>query len=436
MRTNVNLRFTEKTHEGAPASRMTPLQALRRSVMSCLLWEKEFYEDGQTIAERIEKLASQVTVRQLADVAIEARNVAQLRHVPLLLLRALVAREDRSLLRSTIPQVIQRADEIAEFVSLYFEKGRRPLANQMKRGLGDAFGKFDEYQLAKYEGMGAVKLRDVLRLTHPKPSGPEQSELWRRLDRGELARPDTWESALAGGADKRETFTRLLQEGKLGYLALLRNLRGMTDAGVDRDLIVKALGEDRGAARVLPFRYVAAARAAPSLEPAIDKALLRRIATAPTMPGRTVVLIDVSGSMDRKLSERSDLTRMDAAAALGAIVPGDVQLFTFSNSLVAVPARKGMAGVDAIIRSQLHSGTNLAHALDGLNKLAKKGAFARLIVVTDEQTATRAPAPKFGRNYLINVASAKNGVSYGKEWTHIDGFSENVLRFIMQHEEG
>jgi 60 kDa SS-A/Ro ribonucleoprotein len=210
----------------------------------------------------------------------------------------------------------------------------------------------------------------------------------------------------------------------------------MTDAGVDRDLIVKALGEDRGAARVLPFRYVAAARAAPSLEPAIDKALLRRIATAPTMPGRTVVLIDVSGSMDRKLSERSDLTRMDAAAALGAIVPGDVQLFTFSNSLVAVPARKGMAGVDAIIRSQLHSGTNLAHALDGLNKLAKKGAFARLIVVTDEQTATRAPAPKFGRNYLINVASAKNGVSYGKEWTHIDGFSENVLRFIMQHEEG
>jgi 60 kDa SS-A/Ro ribonucleoprotein len=436
MRTNVNLRFTEKTHEGAPASRMTPLQALRRSVMSCLLWEKEFYEDGQTIAERIEKLASQVTVRQLADVAIEARNVAQLRHVPLLLLRALVAREDRSLLRSTIPQVIQRADEIAEFVSLYFEKGRRPLANQMKRGLGDAFGKFDEYQLAKYEGMGAVKLRDVLRLTHPKPSGPEQSELWRRLDRGELARPDTWESALAGGADKRETFTRLLQEGKLGYLALLRNLRGMTDAGVDRDLIVKALGEDRGAARVLPFRYVAAARAAPSLEPAIDKALLRRIATAPTMPGRTVVLIDVSGSMDLKLSERSDLTRMDAAAALGAIVPGDVQLFTFSNSLVAVPARKGMAGVDAIIRSQLHSGTNLAHALDGLNKLAKKGAFARLIVVTDEQTATRAPAPKFGRNYLINVASAKNGVSYGKEWTHIDGFSENVLRFIMQHEEG
>jgi 60 kDa SS-A/Ro ribonucleoprotein len=172
MRTNVNLRFTEKTHEGAPASRMTPLQALRRSVMSCLLWEKEFYEDGQTIAERIEKLAAQVTVQQLADCAIEARNVAQLRHVPLLLLRSLAARGDRSLLRTTIPQVIRRADEIAEFVSLYFEKGRRPLAKQMKRGLGDAFRKFDEYQLAKYEGMGAIKLRDVLRLTHPKPSEP------------------------------------------------------------------------------------------------------------------------------------------------------------------------------------------------------------------------------------------------------------------------
>jgi 60 kDa SS-A/Ro ribonucleoprotein len=53
----------------------------------------------------------------------------------------------------------------------------------------------------------------------------------------------------------------------------------------------------------------------------------------------------------------------------------------------------------------------------------------RLIVITDEQSHDRVPAPKSDRGYMINVASYRNGVGYGA-WTHIDGWSEAVIEYI------
>jgi hypothetical protein len=37
------------------------------------------------------------------------------------------------------------------------------------------------------------------------------------------------------------------------------------------------------------------------------------------------------------------------------------------------------------------------------------------------------------RAYMINVASYRNGVGYGR-WVHLDGFSEQVLRYIAEYE--
>src|SRR5205085_494685 len=168
----------------------------------------------------------------------------------------------------------------------------------------------------------------------PKPKDEVQSALWKGVKERSLIAPDTWEVALSGGADKKETFERLLSEGKLGYLALLRNLRNMAEAGVDVDLVRDAIIARKGGAhRVLPFRYVAAARAAPRFEVWLDQALIEAIAEMPILPGKTIVLVDVSGSMDAALSRRSDMKRVDAAAALGAIVPGEVRLFTFSDKV-------------------------------------------------------------------------------------------------------
>jgi 60 kDa SS-A/Ro ribonucleoprotein len=101
-------------------------------------------------------------------------------------------------------------------------------------------------------------------------------------------------------------------------------------------------------------------------------------------------------------------------------------VFTFSDRLVEVPPRRGMSGVAAVINSQPHGSTRLGEAVRALP------AHDRLIVVTDEQSHDSVPNPA-ARGYMINVASAKNGVGYGA-WTHLDGFSENVLRFIHETE--
>lgn len=427
------------THEGAKAAPMNAAQALRRSVMSCMLWESEFYEDGEEIAARIVRLASALSASKVAALAVEAREVGNLRHVPLLLLSALARiGKGTSIVSETIARVIKRADELAELLVVHAKvNGVAPnavkpkISKQMKKGLALAFRKFDEYQLAKYDRAGAIRLRDVLFLCHPRPLDDAQDALWKRLVANELATPDTWEVGLSGGADKKETFERLIRDGNLGYLALLRNLRNMADAGCDLALVNAAIiARGNGAQRVLPFRYVAAARAAPRFEPAIDQALLAAIGEMSALTGQTVILVDVSSSMDEKLSAKSDMTRLDAAAALASIWPGSVRMFTFSRRVAEVPARRGMAGVDAIIRSQPHEGTYLGEALA---LIYSQVPHDRLIVITDEQTADKVSDPICAHAYMINVASAKRGVGYGR-WHHIDGFSESILRYIREIE--
>jgi 60 kDa SS-A/Ro ribonucleoprotein len=429
-RTNVAKKNTATTHKGAPAfGHLKPMQQLRRSVLSCLLWEDEFYEDGKTIADRISENAALVKPEELASLAVEARKVFNLRHAPLLLLDTL-SKTGPTVMADTTARVISRADEMGELLSIYWRNGRKCVPRQMRKGLAQALRKFDEYQLAKYDREDGVKLRDVLRIVRPKPESADLAQLWGRAVKRTLATPDTWEVALSGGADKKETFERMLREGNLGYLALLRNLRNMATAGVDAALVRDALIARRGGAqRVLPFRYIAAARAAPQYEPWIDQGLSAAIDELPIMDGKTAILIDVSGSMDWKLSAKSDLRRMDAAAALGAIIPGDVRMFTFSNHVVEVPPRRGMAGVDAVVKSQPHGGTNLGGAVTLINETVKAD---RLIVITDEQSHDRVPNA-FARGYMINVASNRNGVGYGA-WTHIDGFSEGVLRYVYESE--
>lgn len=430
MRLNIFAKRPGITHEGAPAVILTAEQALRRSVLSCLLWENEFYEDGQAIADRILALAVDVAPETVAALAIEAREQFKLRHAPLMLLCALV-KQGGPLVAPTIERVIQRADELSELVALYFRNGRKPLSKQLKLGLARAFVRFDAYALAKYDRAGPVRLRDVLFLCHAKPRDEAQGEVWKALIDGKLAAPDTWEVALSGGADKKATFERLLTERKLGYLALLRNLRNMDQAGVDEASVKDAILARRGAERILPFRYVAAARAAPRFEPWLDQALSETILEGPVFKGRTLILVDVSGSMDWKLSQKSDLSRLDAAATLAAIIPGDVRVFTFSNQVVEVPARRGMAGVDAVVKSQPHGGTELGKAVAKMNTIKHD----RLIVITDEQSQDKVPDPVAKQAYMINVASARNGIGYGS-WTHIDGFSEAVLTYIREAETG
>lgn len=435
MQTNKHRAPAPRTHGGAPAHpKLTPLQELRRSVLACLLWEDTFYESGVAHADRIREVAANVPLPKIAELALEARGKHHLRHVPLVLLRELLWRSSGDNLASTtIQAVIQRADEMAELLAIYWKDGKKPLTKQLKLGLAKAFQKFDAYQLAKYNRDRDITLRDVMFMVHPKPKDATQAEVWKHLADGTLQSPDTWEVALSGGADKKETFERLLREGKLGYLALLRNLRNMYGANVDTKLVKEAILARKGAERVLPFRYIAAARACPRFEPELDEAMQAAVANLPKLPGTTVVLVDVSGSMHTTLSSRSDISRSDAAAALAVILQcEDKRVFSFSDEVKEVPARNGMGGVEAILKSQPHGGTELAEAVQHINQRVR---CDRLIVITDEQSTSvgGVPNPKAPLAYMINVASYEHGVGYGK-WTHIDGFSENVIQYMYEME--
>ena len=433
MRLNLKKLFQPRTHEGAVAARITVEQELRRTVMACLLWENTFYENGIDVAERIKELVARCDPALAAGLAIEAREEGRLRHAPLLLMRELARHPEKPKIAGDLARIIKRADELSEFLALYWKDGRCPLSAQVKKGLAEAFGKFDAYQLAKYNRDGAVRLRDVLFLTHAKPKDGAQEELWRDLAERRLKSPDTWEVGLSAGADKRETFTRLIRAGKLGYLALLRNLRNMSQAGVDEGLVREAVLAGAEKSKALPFRFVAAAKAVPRFEPVLDEAMKKAVKTMEPLSGKTYVLIDVSGSMDCALSRKSDLNRIDAASALAVLICSlseSARVFTFSFRVVEVPPRASLSLIDAVSRSQEHGGTALGEAVAEMNRI---GGYDRLIVVTDEQSRSRVPDPK-GRGYMINVASYKNGVGYGG-WVHIDGFSEAVVNFIQAYEK-
>ncbi len=428
-----------RTHEGASAKVLTAEQALRRSVLSCMLWENEFYEDGAEIAARIRSLIPQVAAERVAALAIEARERMKLRHVPLLLVREMARyASHRSLVAETLSRVIQRADELAEFLAIYWADRKQPLSGQVKKGLASAFAKFDEYALAKYDRAGSVRLRDVLFLSHAKPLDAAQAALWKRLAANELVTPDTWEVALsaagrAEGPSKQAVWERLLSERRLGALALLRNLRNLYEAGVREDLVLAGLAAMK-TDRVLPFRFLGAARKAPQWEEALEVAMFRSLADrAGQLAGHTVLLVDVSGSMNAPLSKRSEITRTDAAYGLAILlreIAVKVTIYTFSENAKWVPARRGMALRDALDRSQPHGGTNLGAALAQVEHECL--LHDRLVVITDEQSHDSVPDPQ-GRGYMINVASNRNGVGYGR-WTHIDGFSEAVVDYIVELE--
>lgn len=427
------------THEGAPAKRITPEQELRRSVLACLLWEDTFYESGEDIAARIARLAHVVPLPAVAALAVEARTRFNLRHAPLWLTAALTDHPQKAtapgLVGDTIAQVIQRADELAEFAAMLLKRGRKALATcrQVKRGLAKAFGRFDAYALAKYDRSGPVRLRDVLFLSHAKPRDEAQAALWKALVDGTLPAPDTWEVALSGGADKRATFERLIAEGKLGALALLRNLRGMTEAGVPADVVRGALAAAK-VDRVLPYRFIAAAKYGQQFEPELEAAMFRAAAGQPKLAGQTMLLVDVSGSMDTALSDKSEMTRLDAACALAMLAREQcehVRVATFSAGFVEVPPRRGFALRDVVRASQPHASTYLGSAVQRVHQTVPHD---RLIVITDEQSHDRVPDPLAkGRAYMINVAAYQNGVGYGP-WAHIDGWSQAVLTFLAESE--
>lgn len=260
MRFNFTFRFKAvpvRNHAGAPAYALTPALELYAAMATAALSD-QFYEAATTRMERLRELIARNDPQLVARLAVYAREQLHLRSVPLVLAVELARlHKGDSLVSRLVARIVQRADEIPELLAYYAQANGRTgvktlgrLSKQVQRGLALAFNRFDAYQLAKYDRAGtAVRLRDALFLVHPKPRDEAQQAVFNHLVAGTLPVPYTWETELsaagqmayASPAERQAAIVRtweaLVASGRLGYMALLRNLRNLLEAKVGAETL-------------------------------------------------------------------------------------------------------------------------------------------------------------------------------------------------------
>lgn len=418
---------TETNSVGTAVRAIPANQALMRLTLAHMLFEDQFYVDGKTSASELQQAVAKADPQFVLDLAQVARTKFKLRHVPLLLIREAIRLGYAK--AEDVNAVIQRPDEMGELLAIYNKDKKQPLSRQMKKGLAMAFGKFNEYALAKNDkNSAAYSIRDVMFMVRPKPTSDAQAELFKRIANKQMATPDTWETQLSAGADKKETFERLMAENKLQALAFLRNLRGMLEAGIS-EATIRSYAKTLDVKNVLPFRFLAAARVVPQFEDMLEEMMFKACEGMEKLPGKTRLLVDVSSSMyTPKVSAKSDLTRQDASLALAILcreLCEESEIFSFSGQALRIAPRRGFALADAIKNSQRCSGTVLGKSIRETD-----GEYDRTIIITDEQSYDRPVAPKgHNKGYIINVGAYKNGINH-EAWTTITGWSEAVFEFI------
>lgn len=431
MRTNVQTKPT--TYNGAPAAKLSPIEELKRSVLTCLLWEDGYYENGVDVQERVKELCKKVSVQELTEVIKECHEKQKLRHMPLKLLVELL-KKDNNRAKHLVSKICSRPDQMTELLSLYWKDKKIPLSKQLQRGLAHCFDKFDEYQLAKYNRDNPIKLKDILFLSHAKPKDRQQEKLFKRLIDDKLKTPETWETKLSSGVNKKEAFADLLRDGKMGTMAILRNMRNMLDSGVPINKIEEQLLKGKP---VLPFEYFRAYKAVPAAYGTIEDAMLKHLTIDQKLPGTTMVFVDVSGSMDAALSKKSDTTLMDAACMFAVLLREWCEAGTtvsFSNEYKFISANRGFRLLQDIKKSQPHGGTYIGNAIHQALQFTNHRKIDRIIVITDEQSSDPIPHLDIPKKYFISLGNCKNQLKTDSSWVHISGFSEHVIQYIIELE--
>ena len=344
-----------KNHEGAKAYVMSPEMELYTAVVTSTLSDK-FYEKNDERMWRIFNLVKKVSPEFVAKLAVYTRNEMNLRSVPLLLVTLLAKiHNGDNLVARTVEKCVLRADEIMELLMCYQicnpqkgEKKLKKLSRQIQNGLQKAFNRFDEYQFAKYDRDNLeVKLRDALFLVHPKAKDDAQQLIFNKITDRKLEIPYTWETELSAlGQQKFETpeqkseairqkWEELVKSGRLGYMALLRNLRNMLTSKISAEcvnIVTSILSNEQQVAksRQLPFRFLSAYRELNSINSpdtsfvmsALEQAVKHSAANIEGFDANTSILLacDVSGSMCSPVSPKSTVQCYDIGLMLAMLL--------------------------------------------------------------------------------------------------------------------
>ena len=457
---NPSLKKTSKFEEerlaggsGALAAKQSNTALLRRAVLANLLWEDVAYMDGVKVAEEIQRLIPLCPAIDVYNIALEARTMQKLRHTPLFLAVEMCKYpEHKMFVQDLLPQIITRADMLTDFLAIYWKDGKKPIANQAKKGLAKAFHNFNEYKFAKYDRDAAIKLRDVMFLCRPKPENQYEQDLFKKVADRTLATPETWEVLLSTGKDKKESWTKLITEGKIGGLAMLRNIANMRKANVDKKVINEGL-EKLKSSMLMPLDFLKAFRMNPEFGRQIEDAMINSYANLPKLKGKTLFIVDVSGSMGARMSEKSDFTRYDAACAMAMLAANqceDYEIvctagndYTHTGAHEHIPyPQKGFGIFEQIRETNKNIGIGgifTRQCLEWCNDKFKGQKFDRIIVFSDSQDCDlperRIPKPFGTYNYICDISAHTKGVNYKGSWTaEISGFSEHFITFIAATE--
>ena len=446
-----------QNYEGEKVYRLTPEVELYERVLTNLVGEEKYYTSGSEDLENLRRIIQEVLetdpkfVLQLANYA---RNYMNLRSVPILLLvEASLHDGAKPFVREYTPKIVKRADELVEVISLFnllvgnigdeSLKGSLPAA--LKKGLADTFENFDEYQLNKYKN----GLKDVLRITHPKPKDSYRNQLYRYLiydevgeelkqiralkqllakekfdeEAIELIREShaTWETVISKFGNKAEVWNAL----DLPFMAGLRNLRNLVECGAYKalDKVINMLKDEEAVLRSkqFPFRFFSAYREILGTHAyevskeykqevlrALEIALFLSVKNLPKLDGRTAIIVDTSGSMHNPISENSVVEYIDISTLMGAISQyiSDESLvvaFATTAKIVELSKDSGIIQNMAKIRSTyVGSATYVEEAL----KLLEKNDYVpdRILLFSDMQVYS---TPVYAKN-LSNVVHSVN----------------------------
>lgn len=414
------------TYEGGAAHEKDAKTALFTLAITNFVSEDTFYESATKRDARFAALVRQVATEDPAWVQgfiPWLRNEANMRTASLVAAVEYV-KAGAPNGRQVIASACSRADEPGEILAYTLGVYGRAVPMPIKRGVADAAVRlYNEKSFIKWDSSASsMRFGDVIELTHPKAKATWQSQLFRRAieDRhnravvtpvngvdgyrnwikagapiGQLPEAATWENVSAHHKMDAASWEAIIP--KMGYMALLRNLRNFEQAKVSTEVLVEVANKLSDPAEVeksrqLPFRFWSAWKASGSMRfgQALEDALQHSVRNIPELPGRTLVAVDASGSMRQSMSAKSEITRVEAAALFGAATinrsaPG-------SRMIVYATDWREVTGMSSVLRtteaiSQLNGvnghGTNTWPSVSAAWN--RSGPFDRVYIFTDMQ---------------------------------------------------
>ena len=459
-------------YEGTPAFPISPKLEMASILLTSFATDN-FYRDANSMVMRLGDLI-QKEPEFAAKAAIFARNEFGMRsvtHIVATFIAKFIKGEQWT--RPFFYNVVRRPDDITEIMSLYLSSYGKPIPNSLKDGMAKAINKFGRYELAKYRADDKqVSMVDIVNLTHPSTTSSvyigrsvsqmnDNRDALELLVKDELRSTDTWESKLsnAGANDemKKDAWVELIENNKLGYFALLRNLRNISQQSPE--ILDKALQQliDKKRIRdslVFPFRFLTAKRSVdnnPKIIAAIDDAIEISLSNIPKLPGKTLVAVDNSGSMSWSTRERgSDNSPAEIANLFGAALYksqdlNTVDVISFGSDAKYIHLNPRDSLVTMCNHLNVNTGATYMHKIFSLMVRERK-VYDRVIILSDMQAYGNKQAYDEYNKYckVLNVNPSLYSVDlqgYGtiqfpeKNVYSIAGFSEKIFSIMALFEE-